>query len=316
MKGRPRLLWLYSGHAIRCALSLAILWAVSSSRAEDNPPPAIKTPARKAMNIAQELDADYSYVGGAQLQRGHTDYGSLTEQLGEVKYVFSPQVTRDFLLRVGAEWRRFTFGIPDHAPVPDVLQQVSAVIGCDFQLADRWLVRAELQPGVYSDFSDISWRDANMPLIVGALFLKSADLQFVIGLQVDVRSEYPVLPAAGARWKFAEEWTLNLIMPSPRIEYEANEKLVLYAGANVESGTFKVSDRFGQHHGDPKLDHASLDYFEIRTGPGLVWKVLPDVTVEIEAGAMLHREFRFVDEDTTIRSHAAPYGQIACHARF
>jgi hypothetical protein len=299
-----------------CILTAAILCLLTSARAEDDSTNTPELPARRAMNISQEIEAEYSYLGGATTRRGSTDYGSVTEQHSDVKYVLSPQVTKTLLLRFGAEWQRFDFGVPNHAPIPDLLQQFNAVIGCDYQLADQWLLRVDLQPGVYSDFQDISWRDFNMPVVVGGVYLKSADVQFILGMLVDVRSQYPVLPAAGVRWQMTDEWTLDLVLPHPRIEYEANEKLTVYCGADFQAGMFTIGDHFGQDHGNPKLDHASLDYLEIRLGPGLAWKVLSNFTVEIAGGMMLYREYRYVNENTILRSHDAPYVSIACHARF
>ena len=274
--------------------------------------------AGNSMAVSQELDAQYTFVGGAATRGAGPGVGSVSEHSADVKYVYSPQVTKNLLLRFGLEWQRFSFDVPGHAPIPDTLQQVSAVIGLDYQLGDQWLIRAELEPGMYSDFENSNFRDFNAPLFLGAAYLADADLQWFFGLRVDLRSNYPILPAPGVRWKFADEWTLNLVFPNPRLEYDVNDKLQVYLGANVESGTFVVGDHFGNDLDvpKPKLDHATLDYFSVRFGPGCSWKATPSLTVEAGAGLMLHRRFDFFDQDMTIRNHEAPYVQIACHARF
>lgn len=272
--------------------------------------------ASPAATLAQEVDAEFSYVGGATTRGGGANIGSVEEQSANLKYVISPQITKRVLLRFGAEWQRFSFGVPASAPLPGVLQQVSAIIGVDTQLTDQWLLRAELQPGVYSDFEDESWRDVNAPLILSALYVVDADLQWFFGLRVNARSQYLVLPLLGVRWKFADEWTLNLLVPHPRLEYDFNERLKAYFGADIKAGTFKVGDRFGTDHGRSDLNHATLDYFEARIGPGLSWSVRLNVTVEADAGCMVYRRFNFFDQHLTIRSDPAPYGQVACHVRF
>ena len=53
------------------------------------------------------------------------------------------------VLRLGAEWERFSFGLPDNAPLPNILQSVSLVMGLDMQFSDSIIIRAEGQPGVY-----------------------------------------------------------------------------------------------------------------------------------------------------------------------
>jgi hypothetical protein len=77
-------------------------------------------------------------------------------------------------------------------------------------------MRAELQPGMYGDLSHLDGRRFNAPLMMGFVYLIDADLQWFIGLRVDLRSNYPVVPAAGVRWKFADLWTLNLMLPAPK----------------------------------------------------------------------------------------------------
>ncbi len=278
--------------------------------------PCAAVGAADPVSISHEFDAAYSYVGGARTRGAGMVHGTVDEHSADVKYVLSPQITNNLLLRLGVEWQRFSFGVPDRAPVPDVLQQISAVIGVDYQIADQWLVRAEVQPGVYSDFRDVGWRDVDAPLVLGAVYLADEDLQWIFGLRVDVRSQYPVLPAVGVRWKFADQWTLNAVLPKPRLEYDVNDKVLLYCGADLEAGTYRVGEQFGRDRGEPALNGELVDFSEIRLGPGCSWKATPDVTIEVDAGYVPYRSFDFFDPTIVYRSHTAPYAQIACHARF
>jgi hypothetical protein len=272
--------------------------------------------ASPARSIAQEVDAGFGYVGGATTRGGGGNIGAVDEWTADLKYVLSPQITKNVLLRCGAEWQRSTFGVSDRAPVPSVLQQANAIIGFDYQLTDEWLLRAELRPGIYSDFKDVSWRDVNAPLLVGVAYLANADLQWFFGVRVDGRSHYPALPAAGVRWRFADNWTLNLVLPKPRLEHDLNDRLKAYLSAAIELDTFRVGDHFGDNQGRSDLNHAILDYFEARVGLGLSWRIRPSVSVEADAGYVVHRRFNFFDQDLIFRSNPAPYVQIACHFRF
>jgi opacity protein-like surface antigen len=272
--------------------------------------------AANPMSVSEELDAVYSYVGDANTRGAGLKHGEIDEQSSDLKYVVSPQVNRDLLLRFGAEWQRFSFDVPDHAAVPRLLQQASAVLGFDYQIADEWLMRVEVEPGIYGDFENINWRDFDAPLVIAGIYLADADLQWLLGIRVDVRCKYPVLPVAGVRWKFADQWTLNLMLPSPRLEYAVNDRFTLYTGGGVEAGTFATGETFGTEHGEPKLDGAIVDFFELRLDAGFSWKLTPSVTVEAEVGYMPYRWFDFSEPDIDFRSYNAPYGQVACHARF
>jgi hypothetical protein len=268
------------------------------------------------LSIAQEVEAEFGYVGGATTRGGGVNLGSVDELSTELRYVFSPQLSRRLFLRSGVQWQRLSFGVPDHTLLPQELHQISALIGFDWQATDAWLLRAELQPGLYSDLQDVSWRDVSAPLLLGGLYVVSADLQWLLGLRVVPRSEYPVLPAFGVRWKFAPEWTLNLLVPNPRLEYDLNDRLKAYVGAGLKVGTYTVGDHFGNDRGRTDLNHAVLDYFEVRTGPGISWKARPNLTLDMNAGYMAYRTLGFFDQDLIARSHPAPYVQIACHWQF
>ncbi|HEY6006729.1 MAG TPA: DUF6268 family outer membrane beta-barrel protein [Geobacteraceae bacterium] len=269
-----------------------------------------------SMAVSQELDMEYGLAGGATTLQDGRRVGSVDEQSVDVKYVVSPQVTNDLLLRFGVEWERFFFGLPTAGALPETLQQASAVVGFDYQLSDPWLVRAEVQPGIYGDAGSVDWRRFGAPLVVGAVYLQDADLQWILGLRIDPRSHYPVLPAVGVRWKFSDEWTLNFQLPKPRLEYEVSDKLQAYLGAGIKSQTYVVGDHFGDDHGLPKLNHATVDYVEVRSGPGFSWKVNPHLTLEAEAGCLLLRNWDFFDQDVKLESRQAPYLLLALRGRF
>lgn len=272
--------------------------------------------AGNSTRVAEELDVDYSYMGNTAVTGSRLTGVAMDEQSADVKFVVSSQVTRDLLLRAGAEWQRFSFGVPTGVPVPATLQQVSAVIGCDYQVGGQWIVRAELQPGIYSDFAEVTSADVDAPFVLAGVYLTNPDLQWLLGLRVDARSQYPALPVAGVRWKFADEWTLDLMLPKPRLEYDLNDRSQLYLGAGLAAGTFRVGDNFGTDNGLAKLDRQIVDYMEVRVGAGWVCRITRTLQLEAEAGSLVYREFNFFNAATDYRSHAAPYIQLACHARF
>lgn len=263
--------------------------------------------------LSQELDLEAGVVAGSA---GNPGVGTARELSTDLRYVISPQITNNLLLRIGAEWERFAFAATRPGSVPDRLQHVNAVIGFDYQLADQWLLRAELQPGIYGELGRADWQQVDAPFVIGTAYLKSADVQWFFGLRVDARSQLPVLPALGVRWQVDETWTLNLQLPQPRVEYGINDKHLAYVGVGLKAGTFTVDDRFGTDHGNARLNGATVDYTEIRTGAGWSWKVLPTTTIEAEAGYVPWRIWDFFDQDVQVHSQPAPYLQLGCHVRF
>ena len=267
--------------------------------------------AAESMFVSQELDITLGYAGRAGAQIGPS-----SELDTELKYVVSPQVTRDLLLRLGAQWEGSSFPAPRPLAAPATLQHANAIIGFDYQVADQWLMRAELQPGLYGDVIRLDARRFDVPLLMGFAYLVDADLQWFFGLRADVRSQYPVFPAAGFRWKFADLWTLNMEFPDPHLEYDVNSRLQTYLGMGISADTYVVGDHYGDDRGIPKLNHATLDFTEVRLGPGFSWKPRPYLTLEAEAGYVLYRSWDFFDQNINPTGHPVPYLRLNCKARF
>lgn len=280
--------------------------AVSSSQVETS-----------SVRIAQETNLSYSYVGASDIKQGNSKIGNVSEQNSDVKYVISPEITDGLLFRGGVEWERYSFGLSSNLALPNTLQSTNLILGFDIQLADQWLMRVEAAPGFYSDFVDLTSRDINAPIIIGASYLVSKDLQWVVGMRIDLWSEYPVLPGAGVRWKFADQWTLNAIMPKPRLEYELERSTTLFVGLDLKGGSYMVNKDFGDNHGHGNLNQTVLEYSEVRTGGGVAWKPTPFLTLEAETGASVYRDFDYSRAHTNIvTDDVAPYGQIALIGSF
>jgi hypothetical protein len=269
-------------------------------------------------HIPTEYVAEDAYVGEGDVERGpNKSVRDFYENDSILHLVFTPRI-KPGVLRIGAEWERFSFGMPEGAPLPDTLQSVGLIMGLDMQFSDSIIVRAEGQPGVYdTEFDNLSWDSFNCPFLFGGTYIYSPDLQLVLGVSVDIERKYPVLPAAGVRWKIASQWLLDAVLPTPRLEYEMSKSVSLYVGANLKQTNYRVPDDFGDSHGIPRLNHTILTYSEVRTGAGLDWKISPIITATGEVGYQPYRNFDFYRAD--VRYHqdgGAPYGMISLHGAF
>lgn len=268
--------------------------------------------------LTGEFTAEATYVGEGDVERGpRKAVRNFDEIDSDIHLVLTPR-TKFGVLRLGAEWERFSFGLPQNAALPNTLQSFSAIFGLDMQFSDSILVRVETQPGLYnSGLGHLFWDDFNMPFVIGGTYIFSPDLQLVLGVSVDVERKYPVVPAAGVRWKIGPQWLLDAVLPKPRLVYEVTRDVSLYAGATVRAATFRVDDEFGVSHGIPRLNHAVITYSEIRTGAGFDWKISPMITLTGEVGYQPYREFDFYRAE--VRYHhdgGAPYGTLSLHGAF
>ena len=267
-----------------------------------------------------EFEVEGTYVGEGDVQRG--ERGNLTitdfhETQGRVRFVLTP-MTKIGILRLGVQTERYSFSFGGSAAIPDNLHSTNLIIGLDTELSDSFLIRIETQPGFYgTDFDDFGRDTFNVPVIIGGTYIYSSNFQIVFGIGGDALRKYPVLPGGGVRWKFAPQWTLNAVVPTPRLEYEPNSNMLFYAGADIRATSYRVEKNFGTLRGNPALNHAAITYEEVRTGGGLDWKLTSAMKLSVEGGVIPIREFDF--HRTQVRYHQdgiAPYAMVALHAAF
>jgi hypothetical protein len=267
-----------------------------------------------------EFDVEAAYFGDGDVQRGETGNRRITDFDGSqsrIRFVWTP-LTKIGILRLGVQMEHYGFGFGGNAAIPDDLHSTAMIIGLDTQLSDSFLIRLEAQPGFYgTDFDDFGQDTFNVPVIIGGTYIFNSGFQVVFGLGIDALRQYPVLPGGGIRWKFAPQWTLNAVAPTPRLEYEPTSNFLLYAGADLRLNSYRVEKNFGSLRGNPALNHAAITYNEIRVGAGFDWKLTTAIKLSVEGGFIPFRAFDF--HRTEVRYHqdgGAPYGMLALRAAF
>lgn len=314
------------------ALALCSVTPLSLRAGTDEVTPVTAPAPSNNIPISQEFTLEGSYSGDADTKQGNAKLGSVDNIHTHFNYVISPQVHEGVLLRFGADWERNSFGLFPNAPLPNTLQSINAIIGADFALNDQILLRAELHPGIYSDFTDISGNDFDMPVQIGGTYLWNKDFQIIFGVQIDLKSSLPIIGIPGVRWQFADKWVLSAIPPKPQLQYQLSPSLTLYTGAEVMGGTYHVARDFGSTHGhgpnttNSQFNNNNVDFTEIRVGVGFTWKFVPNLSLDVSGGYMPYRQFSFhnssvsFDTDTTDFhnniGNGSPYGEIGVSGSF
>src|SRR5438094_10232191 len=112
--------------------SLLVLWLVAmSSIAGENTSQEISaenTSATSTFSFSGEFAVEETYVANGDVQRGPHAVRDFYESDTLLRFVLTPRIKLG-VLRLGAEWERFSFGFPDSAPLPDTLHAVSLVLG-------------------------------------------------------------------------------------------------------------------------------------------------------------------------------------------
>jgi hypothetical protein len=283
--------------------------------------------ADSKMTVGHEIDVETSYEFGAKTKVGRTGVGGVDANRQLISYVATPQIDEDSNLRLGFSLSRIGFGGTQDVigapaatvitPIPSSLIDLHLVIGGDVALSDEWLFRAEISPGIYSTRLDaVPFQALNAPLIGGFAYLVNKDLQWFFGFRADARDhKLPIVPAVGVRWHYADQWTLNLMLPKPRLEFEPVKNLKFYVGATIDAGNYYAKANQGSIHGQVVGDE-SLSYLDATAGGGTEWKFTPNCALEAEAGWLLTRQFDYQDSDKRIHAANAPALKLAVTAKF
>jgi Domain of unknown function (DUF6268) len=213
----------------------------------------------------------------------------------------------------------YSWDPPASAPIPDLVQGLDAAFGADLQVSPAVLLRVEAHPGIYSEFHKITGDDVNVPFEIAATYFASSDLLIIAGIHVDLWADTPVFPVIGVHWKVSDKWVIEGIAPRPQLQYLFSDKVTLFAGADLRETTFRVDENFGTPRGMPLLNNAILDYFEVRAGGGLTWKVSNNISLDLEGGCTPYRRFDYprVNDGYKVKSEDfAPYFRVALSAKF
>ncbi len=262
-----------------------------------------------------EWRTEFSYSGTSDIGEGTVSLGELQHRSLAVEGVRTIALDNGAAYLLGGSWRRFDFSRPTF-PIPESLTAIALKLGYSRPLNPQWSLRAEIDPGLYSDFEDISGDDFNAPIGLRVVYGASRELQWLFGLNVDLRSSNPVIGGFGVRWQFASKWTLLFLIPQPRIEYAVSPTVRIFGGATLRGGTFRVADDYGGSRGRPELDDQDIDFREISAGIGIRWQLQPGLTLTAGGGWMIDRRFEFEKRNLLLNGDGAPTFQLALNGSF
>jgi hypothetical protein len=297
---------------MRTPISLFALLAAVPVFAGEPPAPTVETPAPSNWTFSAEATTGYSYVTG-----GRTDGKRIDEQASEGEFVLTSQYNQGAPIRLGLSWQRFSFSATEGTRLPNTLQSVAVVAGIDAQVGESIFLRLEAQPGWYSGSNRIVADSFNIPIVFGGSYLISKDLQIMLGIEIDPQRNPVVLPGGGFRWQATDSLLFDLVLPKPRVEYKMNNDLTLFVGGDLFEASYRVDSDLGNRVGTPKLNHAWLDYFEVRVGAGATYKATEDIDLDFELGYMAYRAADYDRPDILVHSDTGGlYGGVTLHAKF
>ncbi|NBV24205.1 MAG: hypothetical protein EBS05_20095 [Proteobacteria bacterium] len=263
-----------------------------------------------------EYDAGAAFLSGSRLSLGTAHLGNIESTHSHLVVGMAARATDDFTYRVAGEYRRNDFSLSPGVPIPKLLGNAGLQLTGNLTLTKDLSLWANARPGVYSDFRNLSWGDVNVPFNVVMAWQQNEDLLWLLGVYVDLRADFPVFGGPGVRWHFADDWTLNLVMPRPRIELRASDSLMLYACGELREVSYRTARDFGTSVGNPALNNRMLDYRDMRLGGGMTYSFSRHINLGLEGGYVIERRFNYYGAHTQLTDNGAGYVSASLNGKF
>ncbi|MCC6156302.1 MAG: hypothetical protein IT367_21225 [Candidatus Hydrogenedentes bacterium] len=199
--------------------------------------------------------------------------------------------------------------------MPGILQSAAAVIGVDILAGEKLGFRIEARPGIYGDFQRVGWDDFDARGIVAAEYRYSPNIRLIGGVRFTGMGEYPVLPVAGASFRFTDKFSLDLIYPDLKFEYRPSDHWEWNLGIAFVSGSFRTH-LSGLEDDDAELRDAIVNYFESRPTLGVVYRGFDGIDLFADTGVAMGRKFDYFRAERETIIGAAPFFEMGIRAKF
>lgn len=266
-----------------------------------------------------------SYTGESDFERGDDARGDSFYKTIELHHRFPVNLFNNWpniecgqwYFHAGADYTRWDFDNEGGLPIPNTLQSFAAILALEYVINDATAINIEARPGFYFEH-DVRGDSFNVPVLVyfPLWWHKGEDLSWALlgGAYYNQFYSYSVIPAVGLTAKYGN-WTLNAIVPRPRLIYTPSKEVSFWVEGELASGAFRTDDHSFKRQ--ENLNHAVVEYSEWRVGAGLTWKPCANALIDIGAGYAFKREFDFHRAEESFETdEGAPFVKMEFRASF
>jgi hypothetical protein len=253
----------------------------------------------------QETSAKYYYSPEQAVQHNGAKQGDLSIQRFSFDYRLRYLGYNDWQFSGGFYGNYVSLDADSSTPLPSHLQAIGLTVGAATNLTDwlgeGWRTSLFLRP-VITSASSFSDNGFVLQGVWGLTYRESDTLTWNLSVLFSTHARSSVLPLPGLRWKFAPDWTLALGFPETALSYRVTPELTLKVMGDYQQGSYRIVQ--GPVAG---LDRTYLDYREIRVGAGADWKIADNISLELIGGAVVHRQFKYINRDYSLKGKTAGY---------
>ena len=295
------------------SLALALVPLSASAGVKEVAPPGAESPVAALSKVY--VESSYTFEGDLDREDSSEHFERADVWFAKAGFEQSiPVGPQDWFLKVGLRYTYVGIGETD-APLPDTLQGLSVPVGIEWRKKTGVpLSKFSLtfNPGIYFS-EDISANDFDIPTSIAYGFDLSDDLRLYVGAFGGIMNQYPVLPGGGLAWRFHRGGLLSLTFPQGGLYIFPSEQWEIFAGAEW----FNLTHRTDDDEAVPgPLRDAILSYREIRAGLGIKYKPTDRLSVGLNGGYTLDREWDYERAGYTLDQENAPYVKATFELRF
>lgn len=257
-----------------------------------------------AAGAVDSVAAGYSFSAKAEVDHGG--------KVGEVQvghYDLSDTVRlpgpNDLRFLAGIFWSYDDLGRTGAVPLPSRLEAKGVSLGVIRRISPDWSLIGMTRLGFAGDAAGVSSSSFDVSGSVIANRRVSSEFSWDLGAGAMLRGRYRVLPVLGARWTLAPDWTLSVGFPRTALVYQASDRLTLDAGIRFQGGGYRVTAAPA-----PGLGNTYLDYHEFRLGCGADYRVAEGVSVALDGGVALSRQFDYYNRNYSLDGASAGYFRL------
>jgi hypothetical protein len=281
---------------------------------------AVAVPAATNETAGSRADIAYSanisHTFDSRLERHDVNYGDFNATMMRASATKTWAFDNAWSLNAGPAFAYTRFDASSRAPIPGEGYVTAVQLGADWKINDKWGLRGDVRPGLYSDFQDISFGDFNAPFIAAVSYQVNPTLLAVLAIGVNLRSDLGTIGGPGVRWKPADRWLLNFIMPKPVVEFSLAPAVTLYGGGEWRTSSFRVGEDFGRVPAARHLSDDDFSYRELRALGGVRWRISGELVIDFEGGYALDRRAEYRDAEFEVDGGSAPFLQVGVGGSF
>jgi hypothetical protein len=284
----------HTKHSARLLLMAALIPCLSFAQGTHVTKKRVSRPV-SWLYLTHEFEADFQAEGYSD-NPDDTPSVSLQQTSGGMTFPLLMNDRIRLMSGLRAAWYHFEF---QHVALADIdAWSVSIPFTAIMPATEKLSFMANVSPGIYTDFERVNHNDLKTSFLLLGNYTWSENLTLSAGCAYSrVFGEDEFFPAAGLDWQPNESWSVRLMFPTPGITYYINPRSRIALGFSPAGGKWNIRDPRSKNSTNEEYD---FEFKGWRSGLGYEYDLTDRLTLVVDLGATLRREYTIENDDGTL----------------